>query len=156
MKYYCRDIELEIVISEELTIRLYELGLKYHPAEYGGILVGKYSDDLKTCFIEETIVPTKHKSSRYSFERGKEGLFQKLTEYYHQNPQLIYVGEWHTHPDSTPVPSITDKKAMIKIAADEDVKISSPVLIILGVTKTIYSVGIYIQFNNRLYKYEQQ
>lgn len=156
MKYYCRDIDLEIEVSEELIRQLYGLGLKYYPAEYGGILVGKYSNDLKICFIEETIVPKKNRSSRYSFERGKEGLSQKLTKYYNQNPQLIYVGEWHTHPDSTPTPSVTDNQAMKEIAECDGVKITSPILLILGITRSKCTVGAYIQHQKRLYKYEQQ
>ena len=156
MKCYCSDIGLQIEMDESLIKRLYEIGLKVYPAEYGGILVGRYSDDLKTCFIEETILPSKHKSSRYVFERGKEGLVEKLTEYYNQQPKLIYIGEWHTHPDSLPIPSSTDKQAMKKIAGDDNVKINSPVLMILGISKKNYSIGIYIQFNGKLYKYEQQ
>ena len=106
--------------------------------------------------MEETIVTKDNKSTKFLFERGKKGVFQKLTEYYNQQPKLFYIGEWHTHPDSSPIPSSIDRQAMKKITEDENVKIISPILIIIGIKPSKYSVGVYIQFNNKLYKYEQQ
>jgi len=156
LRYYCPDIGLEVRISKELIEKLFKTGLTYYPTEYGGILVGRYSDDYKTCFIVDTILPIKSKSSRFLFERGNDGLGQKLTEYYNQEPSLIYLGEWHTHPDNTPTPSATDRRAMKQIAQDEKVKITSPVLIILGITKSRCDIGMYVQHQNKLHKYEYQ
>lgn len=156
MKFFCSAIGLTLDLSEALVLKLVLEGRKYYPKEYGGILVGRYSNDLKTCIIEDTLLPQKHKSSRYAFERGKEGLAEKLTELYEQIPRLIYIGEWHTHPDGTSFPSATDKQAMCQIADDDGVTITSPVLLILGLHKTSYTIGTYLQFQNQLIQYEQQ
>ena len=156
MKFFCSTIGLTLSLSETVVSKLILVGRKHYPKEYGGILVGRYSDDSKACIVEDTILPQNHKSSRYAFERGKEGLAKKLSELYDQTPRLIYIGEWHTHPDSTPVPSTTDKQAMLQIANDDGVAITSPVLLILGLSQASYTMGIYLQFQNRLIKYEQQ
>lgn len=156
MNFECKIIGLKLVLSDKLIAEMRAFGLKYYPKEFGGILVGRYSEDMKTCIIDQTILPKRYKSSQYYFVRGKEGLLEALSFYYNQTPRLIYIGEWHTHPNMKPEPSETDKNAMQEIADHEDVLIKSPVMIILGITKENMEIGVYIQFKNQLQKYEQQ
>jgi integrative and conjugative element protein (TIGR02256 family) len=146
---------LNIEVKQELLDELYNVGMHHYPKEFGGLLVGYYADDYKTCFIETTILPKKYKSSRYSFERGKEGLKKKLTEYYSNDPKLFYVGEWHTHPDSSTVPSGTDYKAMSEIAESDDVLIQNPILLILGITNDNYTYDFFIHHNKNLKQYDK-
>lgn len=154
MNLTCKNIGLKIEVKQSLLDELYELGLKHYPKEFGGLLVGYYSEDFKTCIVENSIVPKKYKSSRYFFERGKDGLKQKLTEFYNSTPRLIYVGEWHTHPDGIPSPSNTDLNAMIEIAESGEVNIENPILMILGVSKTERKLGAFVYSKNKLLKYE--
>ena len=81
-------------------------------------------------------------------------LKQKLIEFYNATPRLIYVGEWHTHPDGIPSPSSTDLNAMIEIAESHDVSIENPILMILGVSKTEMKLGTFVYSKNKLLKYE--
>jgi [CysO sulfur-carrier protein]-S-L-cysteine hydrolase len=134
---------------------LFVIGLNHYPKEFGGLLIGKYSDDFKTCIIETTVLPVKYKSSRYSFERGKTGLKGKLTEFYNSEPRLIYVGEWHTHSDGLVIPSSKDKSAMKEIEDHREVNITSPVLLIIGLNNETYFAGFYIQYHKVMYKYEK-
>ena len=135
---------------------MYEAALNYYPSEFGGILVGCYVNNFKTCLLEDVIISLRSKSSRYSFERHNVDLLEKLAYYYNASPSLIYLGEWHSHPDGMPYPSVTDRKAMKQIVEDENVKIISPLLIILGITPNKYEVGLYVHHNKKIYKYEQQ
>jgi len=155
LRYFCKNIGLNIEIQDMLLNELYAVGLNHYPKEFGGLLIGKYSDDLKTCIIETTILPVKYKSSRYSFERGKAGLKGKLTEFYNSEPRLIYVGEWHTHPDGLAIPSSKDKSAMKEIEDSSDVNITSPLLLIIGLNNGKYQAGFYIQHNKVMYEYEK-
>lgn len=143
-----------MVISESLLEQMYGIGMEHYPNEFGGILVGYYSEDMSTCIVCETILPEKYKNSKYYFVRGKEGLLEKLEIYFNQTPKLIYVGEWHTHPDMSTNPSTTDKQALNEIADNDDVNIANPVLIILSNSKNGYTFSSNIQFKNKLYKYE--
>lgn len=154
MKLTCTHKGLNVEVEQELLDKLYHEGMKHYPKEFGGLLVGCYSDDFKTCLIKTSIMPTKYKTSRYFFERGKEGLKQKLSEFYNATPRLIYVGEWHTHPDGVPSPSSTDLNAMIEIAESPDVSIENPILMILGVSKTEMKLGTFVYSKNKLLKYE--
>lgn len=133
---------------------MYKLGLHHYPFEFGGILVGVYSKDLKSCTITEVIPALKFQNSPTLFERGTDGIIESLTKLYIQNPAARYVGEWHTHPNGVPHPSAIDIKTMHTIAEDVNVKITSPMLIILGLDKNNYSVGIYIHIHKKLFKYE--
>lgn len=155
MKYINNKIELKLVVPDEFLDELYQEGMKHYPKEFGGILIGRYSDDLQTCMVEKTILPKVYKSSKEVFERGAKGLKEQLLSYFNQEPKLIYLGEWHTHPDGLPLASQMDKKAMLEIESHEDVKIQFPILLILGVNKDFYSVGTYIQYNKQLLKYEK-
>lgn len=129
--------------------------MNHYPKEFGGLLIGYYSEDFKTCFIEGTLLPIKFNSSRYFFERGKEGLKQKLIELYEATPRMIYVGEWHTHPDGIPMPSNTDLKAMTEIAENDEVNIENPILVILALSPSEMRVGAFLYSKNKLIKYEQ-
>jgi len=145
---------LSVEVKQELLDELYRTGMKHYPKEFGGLLIGYYSDDFKTCFIETTILPKKYESSRYFFERGKEGLKLNLTKFYNSIPRLIYVGEWHTHPEGIPSPSGTDMNAMIEIGESDDVNIENPLLLILGINPSKMDAGAYVYSKKKLLRYE--
>jgi len=154
LKLTCTKIGLSVEVKQELLDELYRTGMKHYPKEFGGLLIGYYSEDFKTCFIETTILPKKYKSSRYFFEREKEGLKLNLTNFYNSIPRLIYVGEWHTHPDGIPSPSGTDMNAMIEIGESDDVNIENPLLLVLGINPSKMDVGAYVYSKNKLLRYE--
>ncbi len=146
-------IGLSIEANEELLKSLVEEGKRHYPNEFGGFLIGYYSDDNKHLHITDTILPQNFKASKYSFERSTKGIERKLRNYYKENPQKIYVGEWHTHPDNSPVPSSIDLSAMNDIINNQGANIN-PVLLIIGYSKTQVDFGFYVLFGDKLYKYE--
>ena len=147
-------IKLSISIGDDLLNRLTEIGKKHYPSEFGGFLIGNYSDDLKQLNITDTILPIRFKSTRYQFERNTNGINEKLRSYYEETPKKYYVGEWHTHPDNLPIPSLTDIKAMNNIVNHKDVSIQNPVLLIIGYDKNKVEIGFYVSCKNKLFKYE--
>ena len=150
MNLTCRDIGLNLAVDDALLEQLYNIGLKHYPKEFGGLLIGNYSEDMKTCVITGTLLPKKYKSSRYYFERGREGLLEKLEALYNAEPRSIYIGEWHTHPDGPASPSDTDEEAMQTISEHDEVTITNPLLLILAITPEGYTFGFYVNFKNKL------
>lgn len=136
--------------------KLCRLGSEHYPKEYGGLFVGRYVNDNKEVLIEETVLPKKFRSSAFSFERGVEGLRKLLRDFFEQSPSLIYVGEWHTHPDGMPIPSSTDSSALRTIAAHEEVSIENPILLIIGVRSDAYEIGFHVLHQNNIYGYEKE
>lgn len=148
------EIGLYIDIADVLITQIEMIGCQHYPNEFGGILLGKYSNDRKTVVVSNTILPMTYKSAKYSFERGSEGLKEQLISYYNDPEQLMYVGEWHTHPDGRPFPSGTDIRALKQIVNDDNVYICSPIMVILGLTRDASEFGFYVYFKDKIYRYE--
>ena len=156
MNFTSRDIGLKIEMSDTLIDQLLKLGRKHYPMEFGGLLIGRYVDTNKMVIIEDTVLPKKYKSSKYSFERGVAGLRKVLKVFFTKSPSLIYVGEWHTHPDNPAIPSITDINALKQIANHNEVFIDNPILLIIRIGKKDYELGFYVLYENKIYKYKQE
>jgi len=154
LKLYNKNRKVELFIEHELLEKIGQTGIEHFPNEFGGFLIGKYSDDYRTLFITDYILPKSYKVSRYLFERSTKGmksffskLFKKKKEY--------YVGEWHTHPNGSTGFSNTDLNAMINIEASPSVNIKNPVLLILSVSeKKLNQATFYIYDNKNLIPYE--
>lgn len=100
-------------------------------SETGGILIGNYSADRYNAIIKSVTGPPKDsKQSKYSFERGINGLIKILDDNW--NSGNYYLGEWHYHPNSSSKPSIVDDIQMIKFANDKKLKCPEPILLVLG------------------------
>ena len=156
MKFANHHINLNLEIENSLLDELYQYGLSHYPNEYGGLLIGRYSSDRKTALVEQTILPKRYKATRYFFERGSDGLQERLDEYYKREPKLFYLGEWHTHPGGPIEPSERDKSTMKELVKHKDVYINNPIMLILAITKTDYKLGFYVQCQNRLHFYQQK
>jgi integrative and conjugative element protein (TIGR02256 family) len=149
-----KKIGLSLNIDDKLLTEIVEAGRKYYPNEFGGFLIGNYSEDFKELNITDTILPNKHKASRYLFERDAARIDHKLKQFYLETPKKYYVGEWHTHPNNLPIPSNTDSNAMVSIANHDKVSINNPALLIIGYNTVKVDYGFYVLFKNKLYKYE--
>ncbi len=99
--------------------------------ETGGILIGRYgSDGWSADVVEATPSPVGSRAGFSWFVRSNKGLVDLLRQRWRKG--FHYLGEWHLHPDASPVPSPTDKRTMCRIAADPAYQCSRPILIILG------------------------
>lgn len=154
MNLRIEKIGLSLEIDGELLNYLLENGKSHYPNEFGGFLIGYYSNDNMHLEITDSILPKSFKASKYSFERSTKGIKKMLSNYYKENPKKFYVGEWHTHPDNSPIPSLTDISAINAIINNQNSCITNPVLLIIGYTKTQVDFGFYVWFKNKLYRYE--
>lgn len=147
-------IGLSLEVNDELLNSLVEEGKNHYPNEFGGFLIGYYSDDNRCLHITDTVLPKNFKASRHSFERTTKGIDKKLENYYEKIPKKLYVGEWHTHPDNSSIPSLTDISAISAIINNQNACLVNPVLLIIGYSKTQIDFGFYVWFENKLYRYE--
>ena len=99
--------------------------------ETGGILIGRYSDDLSCALIESaTRAPWDSNAGPNWFVRGKFGLRRLLNKNW--GGGRYYVGEWHSHPNFDPSPSADDIRAIQRIARDWSYACERPILAIVG------------------------
>lgn len=145
---------LELIIEEKLLNEIGNIGVKHFPNEFGGFLIGKYSNDYKSLYIKSFILPLKYKGSPFLFERSIEGITNQFKKIFKDNNQY-YIGEWHTHPNGSTMFSQTDLNAMIETVKCETVQIKNPILLILSVdSKKINDYTFYFYKNEKLMPYE--
>jgi proteasome lid subunit RPN8/RPN11 len=155
LKLLNKDKALEIIFNDNFIEELSKLGIKKYPNEFGGFLFGYYDNNFTTLVIEGTILPIKYNGTPSLFSRSSVGIDNLLKKLYDENPKKYYVGEWHTHPNSSSYYSQTDLNAMIEISSCETVSIKNPILLILGINKNqLQDFSFYIYDNKKLLKYE--
>jgi [CysO sulfur-carrier protein]-S-L-cysteine hydrolase len=148
------DIGLKVVLEEAVLKNLLLEGRKHLPKEYGGILIGQYDPERTSAFIVKSLQPKVYQNTSYSFERGTTGLKDELIQLYNEKPSLFYLGEWHTHPNGSIVPSVTDENTLIKLSRSPQINIKNPLMMIIGLDEQKSSIGLYVHYNNKIYKYE--
>lgn len=108
--------------------------------EKGGILLGKVKGE--TVIIQKASVPTLwDKSSRYQFIRHRNSaqLFTNY-EFYNSNGTVIYLGEWHTHPEDYPSPSKVDTKMIHEQFHKNYINEPFLIMVIVGRKGNFYAV----------------
>jgi len=94
--------------AEVLEILRAHRQLKQNDNEAGGIILGRLiGNTISVCRLS---VPTElDKRSKTSFVRSRiSGQIIIDYEFFNSDRQIVYLGEWHTHPESVPVPSSRD------------------------------------------------
>ncbi len=100
--------------------------------ETGGILIGNYSDDMRTAVIRSlSKAPIDSKIGKMSFKRGIKGLIDVLNKKWDESGEY-YLGEWHFHPNSSSQPSGTDLRQMKELSRHKKLKCPEPILLIIG------------------------
>lgn len=154
MIYKITSLKLTLEIDDKLLASIIDVGKQHYPNEFGGFLIGNYSENQSHLNITDTILPNKYNGTPNLFERDTIGIDKQLKLFYDEDPKKYYLGEWHTHPNNAPKPSSTDIKAINSIANHPEVSIKNPIMLIIGYNKTEVELGFYVQFKNKLYKYE--
>jgi integrative and conjugative element protein (TIGR02256 family) len=114
------------IITEEVA--------KHHPYETGGILIGKYDENLKLAAVYTATKANNSSIHRFmSFERSPRGIGEEIKRAQEKiSSDLHYIGEWHTHPDNRAIPSCSDLQQMQVFAKNRQLGIKSPLLLIVG------------------------
>ena len=110
----------EIVVGSWVVVVAHylvkELGVQRQvrlPNETGGVLMGIFDTQHRRVYIVDHIPsPPDSQESPTAYVRGVEGVADEITRIAEcTGRQVVYVGEWHSHPDHYPVrPSEDDKE----------------------------------------------
>ncbi len=148
---------IHIQFEKDLISKIEGLALKHYPKEFGGFLIGYYSNDLKKIILTDVLSPKEFKSYRLLFERSTKGIKEELLEFFKLKEKRYYVGEWHSHPDSSSRYSATDLNAMRNIAESETVRIKNPILLIVSIyNQKLKEYKFYLYENKRLLEYDKK
>lgn len=106
--------------------------LETDASESGGILLGRlYESEV---VLEQISLPgPSDKRGRFFFERDVKRAQCIVNDAWQKsNGKLVYIGEWHTHPETIPTPSSTDKQLIRNMLRDTKMEINFLFLTIVG------------------------
>ncbi|WP_372367705.1 Mov34/MPN/PAD-1 family protein [Candidatus Uabimicrobium sp. HlEnr_7] len=127
---HCGDYNVNI--TNECLSNIIGLACQFYPLETGTSLVGSYSKDGYTAnILGITPLPTDSKHGKFAFNRGVFGL-KKFYQELWSTKKWFYLGEWHSHPEMQPIPSIQDDTTQFEITQDFETRCSESILLILG------------------------
>lgn len=95
-------------------------------AEAGGILLGRLIDSSQDVVVDEAAPPhAEDRKSRFSFFRRKRPAQERVNRAWTSSSgTLVYLGEWHTHPEDDPQPSAHDlaqwKRILCEVVCGHD------------------------------------
>ncbi|MBD7969564.1 Mov34/MPN/PAD-1 family protein [Paenibacillus gallinarum] len=106
--------------------------------ESGGILIGRILNCESHIVVDDASEPMKSDvQTRYRFIRKSVGHQEFFNEHWENSEgRCYYLGEWHTHPEANPTPSIIDKQEWGKLLYESIQDQNQLYFIIVG-TKTL-------------------
>jgi integrative and conjugative element protein (TIGR02256 family) len=114
--------------------KIVALGVSDKRVETGGILFGERDEALKIMWVDEFNPPPRDSTLTPSeFIYGTRGTAQLHAKRDRESRGSIrYIGMWHTHPESLPVPSSTDLHAMSTLSTETGGQFAHSLMVIIG------------------------
>jgi integrative and conjugative element protein (TIGR02256 family) len=105
-----------------------------HRVETGGILLGERDESLKIMWVDEFSAPPSDSTlTPTEFICGTNGTAELHAKRERESRGSIrYIGMWHTHPESLPVPSSTDFLAMSALSDKTSGQFAHSLMVIIG------------------------
>lgn len=102
------------------------------PTETGGVLLGWISGE-NICVTNVLGPGPDALHEPKSFEPDSAWQQERIALLYERSGRrLLYLGDWHTHPDGKPEPSEQDRRTLQTIAQTASARCPNPVMLILG------------------------
>jgi len=140
LKAASSDCRFTVILKKAALSAIRESTRRAKNCETGGILIGMVENSGQAIVVEATSKPKGSIFTWRSFLRKRDGLESLLKSRWEQN--LYYLGEWHSHPGGSPVPSEQDRTTMRGIATSEDYRCSTPILVILGTAEGLETLSV--------------
>ena len=145
---------LQLCFKRQIIEQMAKIAIHHYPNEYGGFLLGCYSDDFTRLHIKDFLLVDKYTSSSVKFRRELNSKIHNFENIF-QETELYYIGEWHSHPNASAWYSLTDLQAMNDIVSCDTVQLYNPVLLILSISSNkLLDFNLFIFDQGRLVVYE--
>jgi proteasome lid subunit RPN8/RPN11 len=157
IKYIQPELNLRLTIESNCLEEIEEYSRLHFPNEFGGILIGSYLNEYRDLVISGIICPDKFSNSPSRFEPDHKDLNRKLKALDSDfEGKIEYVGDWHSHPNSTNHFSPPDFKSIKDIAMSKKVNTHNPVLLIAAYGEKYFEPGLYVYHQDTLHKFKRQ
>lgn len=145
---------LQLCFKRQIVEQMAKIAIHHYPNEYGGFLLGYYSDDFTRLHIKDFLLVDKYTSSSVEFRRELNSKIHNFENIF-QETELYYIGEWHSHPNASAWYSLTDLQAMNDIVSCNTDQLYNPVLLILSISNNkLLDFNFFIFDQGRLVVYE--
>ena len=137
MMYVDETTGVKLVIDEKVCRFYGDYISTYDFAkESGGIIIGTLSLAENKVFITDVTTPYKEdKRGTNYFKRAEFGHQEEMDSLWKKSKyRKTYLGEWHTHRQDVPIPSVVDIADWMRISK-KDLNYKQPFFIIAGKTK---------------------
>lgn len=140
MKKYKIDNNRTLVIEQSAIDELNKYQQGQQDSENGGILLGKVKKDDSEIIITNISHPSSQdQKGRFFFIRSKTAAQKTINKYWKTtNGVITYLGEWHSHPEKSPTPSLDDKNVLTESLKENFIHIDILFMIIVGNTGNLY------------------
>lgn len=134
---------MKIWIKEAALDEIQAGGNAWLPHETGGVLIGYCTD--AGYVVTQIIGPgPKAKHGLMSFEPDQEFHEAEIARVYGESGRMLtYLGDWHTHPNSTAYLSGTDRQTAERIALHKKARLPRPLMLVAAPPTDQYKVWIY-------------
>jgi integrative and conjugative element protein (TIGR02256 family) len=106
---------------------------RHTPYETGGVFMGYQANNMDLVVTDLIPAGPNAKHRRFSFEPDHEYQIDQIASIYKKSRgDIMYLGDWHTHPNSSPQLSRIDKCTLTRIALTKGSHNSHPIMTILG------------------------
>jgi integrative and conjugative element protein (TIGR02256 family) len=137
-------------IEDSVITKLNQYRQDRGKSESGGILLGKIRSDFSEYIITEISEPCKKdKSGRCFFIRNKDNAQRIINQLWKSSGgQIVYLGEWHTHPELSPSPSLVDRNLIKQCSVEIEPLPPIIFLVIVGECGSLYIGCKYVNKRN--------
>jgi len=140
-----------LITKKVLKIFRNNLQISSDDFEGGGQLFASINE--KEIIIEVASIPDqKDIKSRFSFHPNRKNQNKQIKYFF--NKGLHYVGDWHTHPEITPSPSIIDISSMKDCFIKSIHQLNYFILIIVGSSTDPLSIYVSLVNKNNVFQLE--
>jgi len=152
-EFWSTDRRFGVRLSRDVVDKIRRLCVDSNGRETGGILTGRYSEDLRCAEVTEVSgPPADSKRSRNWLVRGVMGLAERLRSCWNWRREY-YLGDWHFHPSGDLAESSTDTSTMMRVSRSKQVDCPEPIAVIVGLGRDgslPMSVSVFTRCGNRI------
>lgn len=106
---------------------------EYLPLETGGSFFGYTSDSNDVVITHLIDAGPRAKRTKFSFEPDQDFQLPEMERlFYKHKGSVRYLGDWHSHPCSSPALSRRDEKTLLNVALSDEAQCPHPIMMIIG------------------------
>lgn len=125
---------LNLWISGSVLRAIVTEAIRQSPYETGGVLVGYWGTSPAEPVVTQMIGPGPAAvRTTESFRPDHDYQVQEISNLYHSSAsRIVYLGDWHTHPDGNSALSTKDVSTLRRIAKFKPARAPDPIMLVLA------------------------